>query len=264
MLTANETVAETFNKLNAPFIYRVHESPDKDKVKELNKLLWNMGYKIRLGKKDEKVNPKAFSEVLDEVKGTKEEIILSNLILRTMKVARYENENKGHFGIASEYYCHFTSPIRRYPDLFIHRVISEYLKNNNEISDDRKEELKIYSEKYAKSSTETEKVAQKVEWDSIDMKIAEYMKDKIGEKYDGIVSNITSFGIFVQLENTVEGLIRFEDLGDDYYIYDEDNKIMLAKNSKEVIKIGDPMKIIVIEASKEMRRVTFARVLNKK
>ena len=201
MLTANETVAEKFFWLEAPFIYRVHEEPDMEKVTELNKFLFNFGYKVKCSK--ETVHPTAFEEVLRKIKGTKEERIVSNLVLRTLKVARYEAENLGHFGIASKYYCHFTSPIRRYPDLFIHRIISKYIEENYQLSDDEIEKYRGQAEKYAKQSSDREKIAQKVERDSVDLKMAEYMQDKIGNEYDGIISSITSFGVFVELENTV-------------------------------------------------------------
>lgn len=259
MLIANETVAEKFYWLEAPFIYRVHPAPDIDKIKELNTFIWNLGYRIKANK--ENIHPKAFAEVLEEVKGKPEERVVSNLILRTLKIAQYESENRGHFGIASKYYCHFTSPIRRYPDLFIHRIISKYIEKNYRLSN---EELEKYSEeatKYAKTSSEREKIAQKVERDSVDIKKAEFMQDKIGEQYEGIISNITSFGVFVELENTVEGLIRFENLGFEYFIYDEDHKQLIGENTGTVFKIGDSIKIQVIEANKELRRISFARVI---
>lgn len=258
MLIANETVAEKFFWLEAPFIYRVHEVPEMEKIEELNKFLFNFGYKIK-GNKDN-IHPKAFADVLENVKGKPEERVVSNLILRTLKVARYESQNKGHFGIASKYYCHFTSPIRRYPDLFIHRIISEYINKGYNISEEIKENLKQNAISYSESSSERERVAQKVERDSIDIKKAEYMQDKIGNEYEGIVSNITSFGIFVELENTVEGLIRFENLGDEYFIYDEERKQLIGELSNEVIRIGDKMRIKVIEASKELRRISFKRL----
>ena len=258
MLIANETVAEKFYWLEAPFIYRVHPAPDMEKIRELNTFIWNLGYKIKANK--DSIHPKAFAEVLEEVKGKPEERVVSNLILRTLKIAQYESENRGHFGIASKYYCHFTSPIRRYPDLFIHRIISRYLEKNYNLSDD---ELQKYSEeatKYARTSSEREKIAQKVERDSVDIKKAEYMQSKIGEEYDGIISNITSFGVFVELENTVEGLIRFENLGDEYFIYDEEHKQLIGEKSGDILNIGEKMKIRVIEANKEMRRISFSRV----
>ncbi|MCI9246016.1 MAG: ribonuclease R [Clostridia bacterium] len=255
MLTANETVAEKFYWLEAPFIYRVHEVPDMEKIEELNKFLWNLGYKIK-GSKDN-IYPKAFAEVLEEIKGKPEERVISNLILRTLKIARYENENKGHFGIASKYYCHFTSPIRRYPDLFIHRIISRYLENNYQLTEEQLEKYGEQSLRYAESSSDREKIAQKVERDAEDIKKAEFMQDKIGEEYDGIISSITSFGVFVELENTVEGLIRFDDLGDEYFIYDENKKTLQGEESKKTYKIGDSIRIRVILADKLTRRIDF-------
>ena len=256
MLTANETVAEKFFWLEAPFIYRVHEAPDMEKVAELNKFLFNLGYKVKTSK--EEVHPKAFAVVLEEIQGKPEERVISNLILRTLKVARYESENKGHFGIASKYYCHFTSPIRRYPDLFIHRIISKYLKNGYNMSDEEISKYSVQATRYAESSSEREKVAQKVERESVDIKMAEYMQSHIGEEYDGIISSIMSFGVFVELENTVEGMIRFEDLGDEYFIYDENTKTLLGESSKKMYHIGDSIRIKVIKANKELRQIDFA------
>ena len=258
MLTANEVVAEKFYWLEAPFIYRVHEMPDVDKVKELNKFLFNFGYKIKGNKAT--IHPKAFSDILEKIKSTPEEKVISHLILRTLKVARYENENKGHFGISSKYYCHFTSPIRRYPDLFIHRIISKYIEQGYIFSKEDKDKYTQLAKKYAEESSEREKIAQKVERESEDIKKAEFMEDKIGNVYDGIIGNITSFGIFVELENTVEGLIRFENLGDDYYVYDDERKTLTGENTNQVFKIGDKIKVQVIEASKKLRRVWFERI----
>lgn len=262
MLTANETVAEKFFWLEAPFIYRVHEEPDLEKVSELNKFLFNFGYRVKCTQ--ETVHSTAFEEVLEKVKGKPEERVVSNLVLRTLKVARYEAENLGHFGIASKYYCHFTSPIRRYPDLFIHRVISKYIEEGYNLSTEEIEKYKSQADKYAKQSSDREKIAQKVERDSVDIKMAEYMQDKIGNEYDGIVSSITSFGMFVELENTVEGLVRFDDLGNEYFIYDEDKKTLLGEQTKTLYKIGDKIKIRVIRADKQLRQIDFEKVKEEK
>ena len=259
MLTANEQVAEKFYWLKAPFIYRVHEDPDIEKVTELNKTLFNFGYTIKI--KEEKIYPTEFSKVLEQAKDTPEEKIVSNLVLRTLKVAEYDAENKGHFGIASKYYCHFTSPIRRYPDLFIHRIISKYLENNYMMDEEEKEEYFKLAENDARQSTEREKIATQVERDSIDIKKAEYMEGKIGEEYDGIISGVTQFGVFVELENTVEGLIRFENLGDEYFEYDPDRKTLIGERTKVVFKIGDKIKIRVIEANKQEKRISFERII---
>jgi len=258
MLAANETIAEKFYWLKAPFIYRVHEEPDIEKVNELNKLLFNFGYKVHT--KEGKVYPAEFSKILKEVEGKPEEKIVSHMILRTLKVAEYDSENKGHFGIASKYYCHFTSPIRRYPDLFIHRIISKYLKNNYTMPEKQVEIYNEIAEKDARQSTEREKIATQVERDSIDIKKAEFMSKKIGEQYDGIISGVTQFGVFVELDNTVEGLVRFENLGDDYFEYDADHKILIGERTKETFKIGDKMKIEVIEANKQERKISFKRI----
>lgn len=255
MLSANETIAEKFYWLDAPFIYRVHEEPDLEKVQELNKFLFNFGLKIKADK--DHIYPKEFAKVLEEIKGKEEEKVISNLILRTLKVARYEEENKGHFGIAGKYYCHFTSPIRRYPDLFIHRIISKYLENSYDVDEKFIEKYKEQAKERAKQSSDREKVATTVEREAEDIKKAEYMEDKIGNEYDGIISSITSFGMFVELANTVEGLIRFENLGNEYFIYDEERKRLIGEKTNTTYKIGDKVKIRVAKASKLLRQVDF-------
>ena len=258
MLTANETIAEKFFWLDAPFIYRVHEKPDYEKVQELNKFLFNFGLKIKANK--DNIYPKEFAKILEEVQGKEEEKVVSNLVLRTLKVARYEAENQGHFGIASKYYCHFTSPIRRYPDLFIHRIISKYLEDNYDVEESFVEDYKKQAEERAKQSSERESVATKVERESEDIKKAEYMEGRIGEEYEGIICSVTSFGIFVELENTVEGLIRFDDLGDEYFIYDEERKMLIGEHTRTTYKIGDKINIRVKDASKLMRTVDFEKI----
>ena len=256
MLIANETVAERFYWLQAPFIYRNHEAPDLDKVKDLNKTLYNFGYKIRISK-EEIIYPNEFAKILDEVKGKEEEKVVSNIILRTLRVAKYEAENKGHFGIASKYYCHFTSPIRRYPDLFIHRIISKYLETNYMVNDFWVKKYEKRAEKRAENCSERERVATKVEREAEDIKKAEFMENKIGEEYEGIVSSVTNFGIFVELDNTVEGLIRYEKLGNEYFIYNEETRQAIGENSGKVYKIGDKVKIRVAYANKLMRQIDF-------
>ena len=256
MLIANETVAERFYWLQAPFIYRNHEAPDLDKVKDLNKTLYNFGYKIKISK-EEIIYPNEFAKILDEVKGKEEEKVVSNIILRTLRVAKYEAENKGHFGIASKYYCHFTSPIRRYPDLFIHRIISKYLETNYMVNDFWVKKYEKRAEKKAENCSERERVATKVEREAEDIKKAEFMESKIGEEYEGIVSSVTNFGIFVELDNTVEGLIRYEKLGNEYFIYNEETRQAIGENSGKVYKIGDKVKIRVAYANKLMRQIDF-------
>ena len=259
MLTANETIAEKFYWLQAPFIYRVHEEPDLEKVKELNKFLFNYGLKIKASK--DNIYPKEFAKVLDEIKGKEEERVISTLILRTLKLAKYDYENKGHFGIASKFYCHFTSPIRRYPDLFIHRVISKYLENNYVLDDEEYNLLEKQAEDRSVKSSEREKIATEVEREALKMKMAEYMEERIGEEYDAIISSITSFGVFAELENTIEGLIRFENLGDEYFIYDEERKIIIGEITNKTYKIGDKIRIRVIRASKELKEIDFEELV---
>ena len=256
MLAANETVAEKFYWLQAPFIYRNHEAPDLDKVKELNKVLYNFGYKIKISKEDI-IYPNEFAKILDDVKGKEAEKVVSNIILRTLRVAKYEAENKGHFGIASKYYCHFTSPIRRYPDLFIHRIISKYLENDYMVNEFWIKKYEKRAEKRADNCSERERTATKVEREAEDIKKAEYMENKIGEEYEGIVSSVTNFGIFVELDNTIEGLIRYENLGDEYFIYNEERREAIGELSHKVYKIGDKVKIRVVDANKLLRKIDF-------
>ena len=256
MLVANETVAEKFYWLQAPFIYRNHEAPDLDKVKDLNKVLYNFGYKIKISKEDI-IYPNEFAKILDDVKGKEAEKVVSNIILRTLRVAKYEAENKGHFGIASKYYCHFTSPIRRYPDLFIHRIISKYLENDYMVNEFWIKKYEKRAGKRADNCSERERTATKVEREAEDIKKAEYMENKIGEEYEGIVSSVTNFGIFVELDNTIEGLIRYENLGDEYFIYNEERREAIGELSHKIYKIGDKVKIRVVDANKLLRKIDF-------
>ena len=260
MLTANEVIAEKFYWLEAPFVYRIHEEPDMDKIKETNKFLYNMNLKIKANK--DKIHPKAFAKILEEVKGKDEEKVVSNLILRTLKLARYSEENLGHFGIAGKYYCHFTSPIRRYPDLFIHRVISYYLEHNYNVDEEFKEKYKELAKQAAINSSEREKVATKAERDAEKLKKAEYMESHIGEIYEGVISSITPFGMFAELENTVEGLVGFRNMGDEYFYYNEENKTLVGENTKKIYKIGDKVTIKVIDANKMLRQIDFEIIQN--
>lgn len=260
MLAANKVVAETFYHLEAPFIYRIHEVPDIDRLKELNEILSNMNMSI---KGINKIHPKALAEIMDEVESSKDDkrkIVISSLILRSLKLAKYSEECLGHFGLAFKYYCHFTSPIRRYPDLFIHRVISEYIDSSYLPEDKVLEKLYKKAREYAFSSSEREKLATEIEREFDDMYKAKYMKKHLGDEYEGVVSGITKFGMYVKLENTVEGLVSLVSLEDDYYIYDEKNMKLYGERTGKVYDIGKKVKVQVVRADDKLRQIDFVIV----
>lgn len=252
MIIANESIAEFFCEKKIPFIYRIHEEPDLDKVQKLKVFLNNINYIVDF--KDEIV-PKDLSRIVEKYKGTDEEKVVSTNILRTMRLAKYSNENVGHFGLALKNYCHFTSPIRRYPDLFIHRVISSYLDKT--LDDKKKAKYAKLAIKYSDSSSEAEKKAEEAERELEKIKMCEYMKEHIGEELEGIISSVTAFGVFIQLSNSIEGLAHVENMSDDYYIYDETNVMMYGKNNKKIFKIGDKVKVRVVSADKLLKRIDF-------
>lgn len=262
MILANEVVAETFNKKELPFIYRIHEKPEVDRIEKLNTMLKNLGYPeidLNACAKKGKVNGNNLAlqlkNVMNLAKENENEKLVSLLVLRTMQLAKYSNENIGHFGLASEYYCHFTSPIRRYPDLFIHRVISSYLAN--ELDSKMISKYKKQAIKYAETSSEMEQEEEEAERDLYEIKKCEFMQKHVGEIYDGSISGVTSFGIFVELENTVEGLIRLENMKDDYYVYDENYMRLIGKRTNKIFKLGDRVKVKVVSANKLLRRIDF-------
>ena len=262
MILANEVVAETFNKKELPFIYRIQEKPEVDRIEKLNTMLKNLGYPeidLNVCTKKGKVNGNNLAlqlkNVMNLAKGNENEKLVSLLVLRTMQLAKYSNENIGHFGLASEYYCHFTSPIRRYPDLFIHRVISSYLAN--ELDSKMISKYKKQAIKYAETSSEMEQEEEEAERDLYEIKKCEFMQKHVGEIYDGSISGVTSFGIFVELENTVEGLIRLENMKDDYYVYDENCMRLIGKRTNKIFKLGDKVKVKVVSANKLLRRIDF-------
>lgn len=262
MILANEVVAETFNKKELPFIYRIHEKPEVDRIEKLNTMLKNLGYPeidLNACAKKGKVNGNNLAlqlkNVMNLAKENENEKLVSLLVLRTMQLAKYSNENIGHFGLASEYYCHFTSPIRRYPDLFIHRVISSYLAN--ELDSKMISKYKKQAIKYAETSSEMEQEEEEAERDLYEIKKCEFMQKHVGEIYDGSISGVTSFGIFVELENTVEGLIRLENMKDDYYVYDENCMRLIGKRTNKIFKLGDKVKVKVVSANKLLRRIDF-------
>ena len=262
MILANEVVAETFNKKELPFIYRIHEKPEVDRIEKLNTMLKNLGYPeidLNACAKKGKVNGNNLAlqlkNVMNLAKENENEKLVSLLVLRTMQLAKYSNENIGHFGLASEYYCHFTSPIRRYPDLFIHRVISSYLEN--ELDSKMISKYKKQAIKYAETSSEMEQEEEEAERDLYEIKKCEFMQKHVGEIYDGSISGVTSFGIFVELENTVEGLIRLENMKDDYYVYDENCMRLIGKRTNKIFKLGDKVQVKVVSANKLLRRIDF-------
>ena len=238
MLVCNETVAEHMFWSHLPFVYRIHEDPDEEKLEKFREFIYNLGYIVKW---NGEVKPRNLQEILEKVRGKKEETVVSTLLLRSMMRAKYSPECVGHFGLAAKYYCHFTSPIRRYPDLQIHRIIKEYL--NGKIDEKRATKLAPIVDIAAKQSSEMERLAEEAEREVDDLKKAEYMMDRIGEEFEGIISSVTSFGIFVELPNTVEGLVHITDLDDDYYVYDEQHLMLLGQRNKKVYRLGDSVKV---------------------
>lgn len=244
MLAANKTVAEQFFWLELPFVYRVHEKPDAEKMQEFRTFL--MGLSIRLKGEGGNIHPKALNEVLEQVAGTSYENVVNTVMLRSMKKAFYSTECEGHFGLSMKYYCHFTSPIRRYPDLIIHRIIKEYLHGG--IDDERIAVLSKKTQEAAETSSVTERAAIELERDVEKMKKAQYMSYHIGESFEGVISGITGYGMYVELENTIEGLVRLDRMYDDYYdAYPEQYRIV-GKRTNKVYSLGQRVSIIVSDA----------------
>lgn len=244
MLAANKTVAEQFFWLELPFVYRVHEKPDAEKMQEFRTFL--MGLSIRLKGEGGNIHPKALNEVLEQVAGTSYENVVNTVMLHSMKKAFYSTECEGHFGLSMKYYCHFTSPIRRYPDLIIHRIIKEYLHGG--IDDERIAVLSKKTQEAAETSSVTERAAIELERDVEKMKKAQYMSYHIGESFEGVISGITGYGMYVELENTIEGLVRLDRMYDDYYdAYPEQYRIVGQRTNK-VYSLGQRVSIIVSDA----------------
>ncbi|GEN56838.1 ribonuclease R [Halolactibacillus alkaliphilus] len=261
MLAANETVAEHFHWMDVPFIHRIHEDPDEDRLQKFFEFIGQFGYSVKGVKND--IHPQALQNVLDEVKGEQEEMIISKLMLRSMKQAKYDPKSIGHFGLATEFYTHFTSPIRRYPDLIVHRLIRTYLVNGD-ISEETQTKWKTKLSEIAKHTSEQERVAVDAERDTDDLKKAEFMQDKIGEEFEGVISSVTGFGLFVELDNTVEGLVHVSDLTDDYYHYDETRYAMIGERTGNVFRIGDVIEVRVVAVNLEEQSIDFEIVGMKK
>ncbi len=251
MLICNETIAEDFFYRESPFIYRVHEKPSEEKIRDFVKFASAFGYHIKHSQ--DNIHPKEFQKLLAKIKNTREERIISTVMLRSLMKARYSSENLGHFGLAAKFYCHFTSPIRRYPDLVIHRIIADTICGKN-IKED---ELLQFTETAAEHSSEREIAAMEAERDTNDLKKAEYMQSRLGEIFNGVISSVTSFGMFVELDNTIEGLVRMADLDDDYYIYDEKQHCLIGEHTKHTYRIGDEVTVQAVRADVESRQIDF-------
>ncbi len=255
MLVCNETVAEQFYWIGIPFVYRVHEEPEQEKMEKFSEFTYNLGYPL---KGINSIHPGMLQELLEKVKGTKEEMIVSTVMLRSLQKARYSHLNDGHFGLAARFYCHFTSPIRRYPDLVIHRIMKEYLKGD--MDEDRIDELKTRLAEITRICSEREKDAEEAERATVDLKKVEFMRDKVGEEFDGVISSVTSFGMFIELDNTIEGLVRVGDLDDDYYIYNEKQYSLIGERTKKAYRIGGQVKVLVARADLDTRQIDFVLV----
>jgi len=252
MLLANETVAEHYFWQQTPFVYRSHEDPSPEKLKRLAAFIHNFGYHI---KSQGDIHPKQIQQLLNDIEGTNEELVISRLTLRSMQKATYTTTNDGHYGLATEYYCHFTSPIRRYPDLQIHRIIKESLPSG--ITEGRIEHYNKILPNIAKLCSEYERRAEEAERETIKLKKVEYMMDHVGEIFNGVISSVTSFGLFVELENTIEGLVHISALDDDYYVYDEEHYCYIGERTSNVYRLGERITVKVVNADKQQRIIDF-------
>jgi ribonuclease R len=252
MLACNETVAEHFYWANSPFVYRIHGEPDSEKIENLAEFVQNMGYHL---KGINKIHPKALQELLEKVKGKKEERIISTVVLRSLQKARYSHLNDGHFGLAAKFYCHFTSPIRRYPDLIIHRIMKEYLKGK--LNENREQALNDALPEVARDCSERERAADEAERETEDLKKVEFMKEHEGDVFKGIISTVTSFGMFVELDNTIEGLIRMSSLEDDYYIFNDKLYCLVGERTRKTYRIGDELNVKLVRADLASRQIDF-------
>ena len=254
MLAANETVAEHFNKMEVPFIYRVHEQPKSDRLTQFFEFITNFGILVRGTGED--VSPSTLQEIHEKVKGLPEQTVVSTMMLRSMQQARYEDTNLGHFGLSADYYTHFTSPIRRYPDLVVHRLIRKYLIEDSMSG----KELRKWEDKLpeiAEHTSNRERRAIEAERDTDELKKAEFMLQHIGDEFEGIISSVANFGMFVELPNTVEGMVHVSNMTDDYYQFAEGQMAMIGERSGNVFRIGDAVKIKVVNVDVEQRMIDF-------
>lgn len=257
MLMANETVAQEYCTEEIPFVYRTHDNPDPEKVESLLTLLHNQGVKIQKAK--EEITPKEIQQIIESIEGLPNEAMISRLVLRSMKQAKYTTECSGHFGLAAKYYCHFTSPIRRYPDLQIHRIIKDNLRGRL-MREGRTEHYAEILDEVARQSSVCERRADEAERESDKLKKAEYMSYHLGEEFEGIISGVTGWGLYVELPNTVEGLVHVNTLRDDYYVFDQENYELCGEMTKKVYKLGDKVRVRVADADKMLKTVDFELV----
>ena len=256
MLITNETVSENYFWQEIPFLYRIHEHPDEEKLNTFLYFIRGLGYSIKATQNE--IHPRELQGLIEDVSGKKEEAVVSRMMLRSLKKAKYSKENDIHFGLSSKYYSHFTSPIRRYPDLQIHRIIKENI--NGKLNPQRLDHYDRILPEVAENSSYTERVAEEAERDVEKVKKAEYMERFIGERFEGIISGITSFGIFVELENTVEGLVNYNTMEDDYYNYDESRIVAVGERTKKEYNLGDRVYVEVVHADKEKGVIDFVLV----
>ncbi|WP_332629983.1 ribonuclease R [Halalkalibacter flavus] len=254
MLAANETVAEHFHWLKLPFVYRIHEDPDAEKLGKFLEFITNFGYVVRGNANT--VHPRALQKLLEEIKGEPEETVISTVMLRSMQQAKYDTNSLGHFGLSTEFYTHFTSPIRRYPDLLVHRLIRTYLIKGN-VDEATQEHMNSVLPELARHASEMERRAVEAERDTDSIKKAQYMEDKIGETFTGMISGVTNFGMFVELDNTIEGLVHVSYLTDDYYHYDEKQYAMIGERTGKTFRIGDEIEVKVTNVNVDEASIDF-------
>ncbi|MCY9233510.1 ribonuclease R [Bacillus spizizenii] len=254
MLVANETVAEHFHWMNVPFIYRIHEEPNAEKLQKFLEFVTTFGYVVKGTAGD--IHPRALQSILDAVRDRPEETVISTVMLRSMKQAKYDPQSLGHFGLSTEFYTHFTSPIRRYPDLIVHRLIRTYLINGK-VDEATQEKWAERLPDIAEHTSTMERRAVDAERETDDLKKAEYMLDKIGEEFDGMISSVTNFGMFVELPNTIEGLVHVSFMTDDYYRFDEQHFAMIGERTGNVFRIGDEITVKVVDVNKDERNIDF-------
>ncbi|MBR6698088.1 MAG: ribonuclease R [Lachnospiraceae bacterium] len=253
MIAANETVSEEYFWQEIPFLYRTHDNPDTEKISKLALFINNFGYTLRVT--NDEIHPKEIQKLITKIEGSPQEALISRLTLRSMKRAQYTTEATGHFGLSSKYYSHFTSPIRRYPDLQIHRIIKENL--NAKLDDKRKTHYSNILPEIAGSSSRTERRAEEAERETDKLKKVEYMSKRIGEVYDGVISGLTAWGIYVELPNTIEGMVRITSLKGDYFHYDDEHYEMVGEMTNRKYLLGQKLKVEVVRADKMLRTIDF-------